>query len=251
MGNRGAIAAGDIQWMTAGSGIIHQEMPKGDRCGPHARVSVVGQSSGVAQNDRAALPGSESGRHSRDHATTTARTCASSAEASGARQGPVDGIAADPIYLDVSVPPGRTQDPARRDHASRLRVCLRGRRASSATRPVRSPCRPKPSAGPDTTPPTEADNRSLVLFDRGDEVMVQAGRGRHPVPAGLRKAAGGARGLVWTDRDEHAGAAPAGVRGARKGHVPEDHTMNEAKICDPRRRDGRRVRRQAVGRSWD
>ena len=33
MGNRGAIAAGDVQWMTAGSGIIHQEMPKGDRRG--------------------------------------------------------------------------------------------------------------------------------------------------------------------------------------------------------------------------
>ena len=33
MGNRGAIAAGDVQWMTAGSGIIHQEMPKGDTAG--------------------------------------------------------------------------------------------------------------------------------------------------------------------------------------------------------------------------
>jgi quercetin 2,3-dioxygenase len=33
LGNRGAIAAGDIQWMTAGSGIIHQEMPKGDQIG--------------------------------------------------------------------------------------------------------------------------------------------------------------------------------------------------------------------------
>ena len=33
MGNRGAIAAGDVQWMTAGSGIIHQEMPKGDAAG--------------------------------------------------------------------------------------------------------------------------------------------------------------------------------------------------------------------------
>ena len=45
MGNHGAIAAGDVQWMTAGSGIIHQEMPKGDRragctgssCGPTFR----------------------------------------------------------------------------------------------------------------------------------------------------------------------------------------------------------------------
>src|ERR1700746_2721160 len=35
MGNRGAIAAGDVQWMTAGRGIIHQEMPKGD---PHGRM---------------------------------------------------------------------------------------------------------------------------------------------------------------------------------------------------------------------
>src|SRR4029079_16703840 len=33
MGNRGAIASGDVQWMTAGSGIIHQEMPKGDAAG--------------------------------------------------------------------------------------------------------------------------------------------------------------------------------------------------------------------------
>src|SRR5437867_12273982 len=35
MGNHGAIAAGDIQWMTAGRGILHQEMPKGD---PHGRM---------------------------------------------------------------------------------------------------------------------------------------------------------------------------------------------------------------------
>ncbi|HTY57999.1 MAG TPA: pirin family protein, partial [Bacteroidota bacterium] len=33
MGNRGAITSGDVQWMTAGSGIIHQEMPKGDETG--------------------------------------------------------------------------------------------------------------------------------------------------------------------------------------------------------------------------
>src|SRR5690349_2327574 len=33
MGNRGVIGAGDVQWMTAGSGIIHQEMPKGDPAG--------------------------------------------------------------------------------------------------------------------------------------------------------------------------------------------------------------------------
>ena len=33
MGNKGVIGSGDVQWMTAGSGIIHQEMPKGDSNG--------------------------------------------------------------------------------------------------------------------------------------------------------------------------------------------------------------------------
>ena len=67
MGNRGAIAAGDVQWMTAGRGIIHQEMPKGDHIGPNARFSVMGQSPVVAQDDRSALPGSEGGRNPGDH----------------------------------------------------------------------------------------------------------------------------------------------------------------------------------------
>ena len=59
MGNHGAIAAGDVQWMTAGSGIIHQEMPKGDPAGRMHGFQLVGESSGVAQDDRAALSGSE------------------------------------------------------------------------------------------------------------------------------------------------------------------------------------------------
>jgi quercetin 2,3-dioxygenase len=33
LGNRGKLGAGDVQWMTAGSGILHQEMPQGDAQG--------------------------------------------------------------------------------------------------------------------------------------------------------------------------------------------------------------------------
>ncbi len=54
---------GDVQWMTAGSGIIHQEMPKGDADGTDARVPAVGEPAVVAQDDGAALPGGEGGRH--------------------------------------------------------------------------------------------------------------------------------------------------------------------------------------------
>jgi redox-sensitive bicupin YhaK (pirin superfamily) len=51
LGNTGVISSGDVQWMTAGSGIIHQEMPKGDANGCHARVPVVGQFAGFPKND--------------------------------------------------------------------------------------------------------------------------------------------------------------------------------------------------------
>ena len=91
------------------------------------------------------------------------------------KKGPVDGIAADPIYLDVSVPPGRQEDAAGGDHAPRVRVRVcRGGEVLQRVR-VRWRCRPKGWAGWTRRLPSEADNRSLVLFDRGDEVEVQAG----------------------------------------------------------------------------
>ena len=91
------------------------------------------------------------------------------------KTGPVDGIAADPIYLDVSVPPGRRKTLPSRNHAPRFRLRVRGSGKVLQRLRLRWRCRPKASEWPDTQPPSEADNRSLVLFDRGDEVTVQAG----------------------------------------------------------------------------
>ena len=91
------------------------------------------------------------------------------------KTGPVDGIAADPIYLDVSVPPGPPNHHSGRDHAPRLRLRVLRQAESSATRPARWPCPTEAVGWLDTAPPTQADDRSLVLFDRGDEVTVQAG----------------------------------------------------------------------------
>ncbi|MCK7522253.1 MAG: pirin family protein [Ignavibacteriales bacterium] len=48
LGNKGVIGPGDVQWMTAGSGIIHQEMPKGDARRPHGRLPALGQPARVA-----------------------------------------------------------------------------------------------------------------------------------------------------------------------------------------------------------
>ncbi len=65
LGNKGRMTAGDVQWMTAGSGILHQEMPKGDANRAHARLSAVGQPACGAQDDRSALSGHSVCRHSR------------------------------------------------------------------------------------------------------------------------------------------------------------------------------------------
>ena len=88
--------------------------------------------------------------------------------------GPVDGIAADPVYLDVSVPPGQNRTlPVETTHHSFAYVFSGGGRFCNASGPLEVPTE---SVGwADTKPPAEAENRSLILFDRGDEVEVHAG----------------------------------------------------------------------------
>ena len=66
LGNRGTLGAGDVQWMTAGSGILHQEMPQGRPAGPHARLPALGQPALVAEDDGAALSGRQGRRDPRD-----------------------------------------------------------------------------------------------------------------------------------------------------------------------------------------
>ena len=106
LGNRGSLGAGDVQWMTAGSGIMHQEMPKGDRHRPDARIPALGEPARVAEDDRArATRTSRAGDIPEvvdDDGTRVRVICG---EFWG-KKGPVEGVAADPRYLDVSVPPG-------------------------------------------------------------------------------------------------------------------------------------------------
>jgi redox-sensitive bicupin YhaK (pirin superfamily) len=86
----------------------------------------------------------------------------------------VDGIAADPIYLDVSVAPGhRKALPVATTRHAFAYVFAGSGKFCNASDPLAVPTEPVGWA--DTHPPLEADNRSLVLFDRGDEVVVQAG----------------------------------------------------------------------------
>src|SRR5690242_830152 len=106
LGNRGNLRAGDVQWMTAGSGILHQEMPKGD---PRGRMhgfqlwANLPASLKMTPPRYQDIPGKEIPEIVDDDGTRVRVICG---EFWGKR-GPVDGTAAEPRYLDIFVPPGR------------------------------------------------------------------------------------------------------------------------------------------------
>jgi quercetin 2,3-dioxygenase len=86
----------------------------------------------------------------------------------------VDGIAADPIYLDVTIPAGRRKTlPIETTRHAFAYVFAGSGKFCNASGPLAVPT--EPVGWWNKTPPAQADNRCLILFDRGDEVMVQAG----------------------------------------------------------------------------
>ena len=174
LGNRGQMGAGDVQWMTAGSGILHQEMPKGDAQGRMHGFQLWSNLPVVAQDDEAALSGHLVERHSRSDRRRRDERARSSSETSGERADPVEGVAADPRYLDISVPPGKQKRIA----VDRANNAFAYVFAGSGT--FRDASDPQAVATEQVGGQHDGEfdyvsNRSLVLFDRGDEVVVQAG----------------------------------------------------------------------------
>jgi redox-sensitive bicupin YhaK (pirin superfamily) len=175
LGNKGLLGSGDIQWMTAGSGILHQEMPQGD---PQGRMHGFQLWANLPASLKMTKPryqdilARDVPEVVEDDGTTIRVLCGRF----GGKTGPVEGIAADPRYLDVSVPAGRRKrlavDVAQHAFAYVFDGSGSFRDASEPlgveTEPIGGVAMP-PSLSNDAT------NRSLVLFDRGDEVVVRAG----------------------------------------------------------------------------
>ncbi|MEJ2719604.1 MAG: pirin family protein [bacterium] len=173
LGNSGVIGPGDVQWMTAGRGIIHQEMPKGDEAGSmHGFQLWANLPSSLKMTEPRYQEVKASGipRVIEDDGTEVRVVCG---EFKGTT-GPIKGIAADPRYLDVSVPAGKQHAiPVEAAHNTFAYVFAGAGKFCNASGPLEVPTEPVGWA--DTNPPTEADNHSLLLFDRGDEVAVHAG----------------------------------------------------------------------------
>jgi redox-sensitive bicupin YhaK (pirin superfamily) len=173
LGNRGAIGAGEVQWMTAGRGIIHQEMPKGDPAGRMHGFQLWGNlpaSLKMTPPRYQEVKAPDVPEITDDDGTHVRVVCGSF----WGRTGPVDGVAAEPVYLDVSLPPGRRKTlPVETTRHAFAYVFAGSGRFANASGPLA--VQTEGLGSPGMAPPAEASDRSLVVFDRGDEVTVQAG----------------------------------------------------------------------------
>jgi len=174
LGNRGTLGAGDVQWMTAGSGIMHQEMPRGDFAGkmhgfqlwanlPSSMKMTSPRYQDVKSADIPVVV---------DDDGTAARII--TGEFWGKR-GPVDGIAAEPVYLDISVPPGKRKTFKVDTYRKAFAYIFAG---SGTFRDASAPIGVKVEKefnGEELNIRDMSGNRTLVVFDTGDEVTVQAG----------------------------------------------------------------------------
>jgi redox-sensitive bicupin YhaK (pirin superfamily) len=173
LGNRGILGAGDVQWMTAGSGILHQEMPQGD---PQGRMHGFQLWANLPASLKMTTPRYQdvSARDIPevidDDGTRVRVVCGSF----WGKAGPVDGVAADPRYLDVRVPAGQRKTlPVETSRHAFAYVFEGAGTFRDASQPVAVRTeRVGPAEG---VAPEQTGNRSLVVFDSGDEVTVQAG----------------------------------------------------------------------------
>jgi redox-sensitive bicupin YhaK (pirin superfamily) len=174
LGNHGALGAGDVQWMTAGSGILHQEMPKGDTKGRmhgfQLWANLPSSLKMTAPRYQDIMAG-EVPEVIDDDGTRVRVVCGDF----WGKRGPIEGVAADPRYLDVWVPAGtRKTLPVELERHAFAYVFEGSGSFRSASQPF-GVLTEKEVDGQETVVRERTGNRSLVLFDSGDEVTVQAG----------------------------------------------------------------------------
>ncbi|HMK37605.1 MAG TPA: pirin family protein [Desulfomonilaceae bacterium] len=170
MGNSGIISSGDVQWMTAGNGIIHQEMPKGD---PQGRMHGFQLWANLPRSHKMMDPRYRDVRSEQipevvtENGTRIKVICGKVAD----KEGPVKDIITDPEYLDVTVPAGSEFSlSTKRGHTVFAYVidgkgyfCKEKKPFSYEMQGVNYF---------DMQADAFVSNRTLVLFDDGDEIVV-------------------------------------------------------------------------------
>jgi hypothetical protein len=173
LGNHGTLGSGDVQWMTAGRGILHQEMPKGDDSGRMHGFQLwanLPASLKMTKPRYQDVLGKDVPEVTDDDGTRVRIVCG---EFWGKR-GPVAGIAADPSYLDISVPAGKKKTLAVDTRRHAFAYVFEGSGTFRDASPPQGVLTEQGGPNPELVR-ENAGNRSLVLFGSGDEVVVQAG----------------------------------------------------------------------------
>jgi len=179
LGNRGLLGPGSVQWMTAGSGIMHQEMPTGNAHGQMHGFQLW-----------ANLPASLKMTAPR-YQDITATDIPEIVDDDGTvvkvitgnfwnQVGPVDGVAADPLYLDVSIPANTVKTLPVDTYASTFAYVFAGSGSfRDASHPVGVKVE-KELHGQELHVRDMTGNRTLVRFDTGDQITARSG------PDGMR-----------------------------------------------------------------
>ena len=179
LGNFGDLSDGDIQWMTAGSGIIHQEMPKGDKNGHMHGFQLWAN---LPSADKMTTPRyqdikSKEIRILEEDDGSKIKVIAGNFKGI---KGPVDNISADPHYFDIFVPARMSKRFPFDTYRQGFAYIFEGNaRFEGASKPIGVKVE-KEFEGQEVEIRDLSGNRTLVLFDKGDEIVVHAG------PQGVR-----------------------------------------------------------------
>ncbi|MCA0919714.1 pirin family protein [Pseudooceanicola nanhaiensis] len=179
LGNHGVLGAGDVQWMTAGSGILHQEMPQGNTAGQMHGFQLWGN---LPSSLKMTAPRYQDVKGTeipviQDDDGTVVRIIVGSF---WGKTGPVDGIAADPQYLDISIPAGVKKTFKIDTYRRAFAYVFEGAGAFADASKPSGVLLEKEVAGEEVNIRDLSGNRTLIRFGTGDEVTVQAG------PEGMR-----------------------------------------------------------------
>lgn len=174
LGNTGDLNAGDVQWMTAGSGILHQEMPRGNAAGQMHGFQLWGN---LPSAQKMTAPRYQDMKSADIPVVTDddgTRVKIITGEFWGKR-GPVDGIAADPQYLDVFVPAGVKKTFKIDTYRRAFAYVFQGAGAFADASAPSGVLLEKEVGGEEVNIRDMSGDRTLIRFGSGDEVTVQAG----------------------------------------------------------------------------
>ncbi len=179
LGNEGSLGAGDVQWMTAGSGILHQEMPQGNANGQMHGFQLWGNlpaDQKMTAPHYQDMPSTEIPVITDDDGTRVKVITGSF----WGKTGPIKGIAADPQYLDIQIPAGVKRTFPVDTYRRAFAYVFEGQAAFADASAPSGVLLEKEVAGQDVNIRDMSGDRTLVRFGTGDEITVQAG------PQGVR-----------------------------------------------------------------